>query len=91
MCLPHHLLLPASLCRLASHVAYRSGQKKDGLLTAAGVWSRFGLAVPLQGDVPAELLRAVGVVVVFLVLLQEVALVVQRRLRQETGTEKKIS
>lgn len=67
----------------SSHAARGPRQEQDGLLTLVGVWSCFGLAVPLQPNIPAVLLRAICVVVVLLVLLQEVTLIVQCLLRQD--------
>lgn len=70
-------------CHLGLHATRRPRQEKYGLLTLVGVGSCFRLAVPLQSNVPSVLLRAVGVVVVLFVLLQEVTLIVQHLLRQE--------
>lgn len=72
-------MLPVGL--VASHAARRPRQEEDGLLTLVGVRSCFGLSVPLQGYVPAVLLRAIRVVVVFFIRLQEVTLVIQSLLR----------
>ena len=73
----------------SSHAARGPRQEQDGLLTLVGVWSCFGLAVPLQPNIPAVFLRAICVVVVLLVLLQEVTLIVQCLLRQDNKREEK--
>lgn len=72
----------SSWCLPASRVAYRPRQEEDGLLTKVGFGSGFGSAAPLQPDVPVVLLRAVSVVVILLVLLQEVTLVIEAWLRR---------
>lgn len=65
-----------------------SGQKEDGLLSRVSPGAQLGFAALFQGDVPLLVLvfaGQVGVVVVLLQLLQEVAFVRDGGLRMTTA------